>query len=148
MLRVEYERDGGTLAGISGRIDDLRPFFDGIVEDIRELSDERFRRSGPGWAPLSPEWRDRKPGGTPPGVFSGVMRRSFVQRARYSIDERGRDEVAVGSRAPHAHLFAEGRGRQPARPVLPDAERYTPRAAEALRRHLFESSGGFDGMIR
>ena len=89
----------------------LTPVWNAISDDFRELQREQFDRGGPQsrkWRRNEPRWRRRKDG-RPVGIYRGTLERSLTSRGRGHVDRRGLDTIVLGSRLPHAHLFAATR---------------------------------------
>lgn len=134
------ERLRGTLAKLREAGDDPRPAFHEVADYFtamnRQAMQTQGRSIGVRWPRLSQEYvRYRRPG--PVGVQTGALRRSLTQKgARHSTRRLNRQYVQVATRAPHAHLFANGRGGQPARPLVNIRPRDRKALAGILQRHL------------
>lgn len=103
------------LEGFDDRADNMRPAFEAVAEDFRDLERARFRTAA-GWAPVSPEWAARKATeGRPrrPLTYTGQLAESFTQRRdRYHVEQVGRDELVVKSKSPLLNLVTgANRGR-------------------------------------
>ena len=145
MANLTFRLEGGAeiTRGIRATIAnsrDLTPVWDTVVDDFRELQDQQFDRGGPPsrrWRRNDPRWRRRK-GGQPVGVYRGALQRSLTTRATGAVEQRNATNIVLGSRVPHAHLFAA------ARPILTVVNRnvtaqWADLVAEAIGAPLIES---------
>ena len=146
--------DHRPVTGLSGRLDQLDDLFAGIVADFHKVMqgvfDSGSTAGGTKWDPSSRDWisaKARLGRGRQAGVFTGLLERSLTGRtARSSVVRMGQDSLEVGTSAPHAPLFVDGRGGQPGRP-LADADWLFDRWSERLVDH-FTDDTPFDGVVR
>lgn len=130
------------LRGLGDRAQNLRPALRRIADDMRDLARDSF--DNPRWAPLTDEYAARKARdgkGTRPGVYSRTLIESLTRRgARFHGETIRPDSVTVVTRAPHAHLFDQGRGGQRARPLLTRrlVDRRSDVWLELLEQYLLE----------
>lgn len=148
-MRLAFDVDGtvelkGVLARMREAGQDPRPAFEEVADYFTDRAADAFRTQGRAigvrWPRLSRQYvRYRKAG--PVGVQTGVLRRSMTQPGARGYRRRlTRQRVEVVSTAPHAHLFAGGRGGQPARPLVNIRPPERRAVAGILQRHL--SGGG------
>jgi hypothetical protein len=126
------------LQGREDRAQQLRPAFEAVAVDFRNLEKRRFGGQA-GWAPLSPEYAKRKAaGGRPPQPLAGgALERSLtVQGAKYSVRRINRASMFVGTRNPVANLHREGTKRMPARPPVDVRPADTARWSRIFADHL------------
>ena len=136
------------------RARDVCPLLDDAVDAALDLERSVFRTAGASigapWAPLHPDTvrQKRAAGATTPGVFTGVLEASLTRRgARYSVVDRGRDRVAIGTSAPHAGVFAGASRRQPARAIEPTQRQLEDVWLPLVDAHLDGAGGVFDGVL-
>lgn len=147
-MRLRVDIDGldqleKTFDGIHDRSTHLRPAFEAIGDDFRDLMGRIFSTRGlavGGWQGLTPKYAARKRRArpnAPPGVFDGVLRRSLtVEGARYARQRIEEHAITLGTRAPHAHLFHDGRRRQRARRLIPRRDQMRQRWAPIVADHV------------
>lgn len=143
-MKLEVEPFGfaelrGVLAQVREHGEDMRPAMQQVADFFASEAAEVFRsrgRSAGGWEPLSEQYKkSRLP--RPQGVQTGALRRSMTTKgARYHRRQVARDQVVVKSVAPHAHLYADGHGKQPARPLVRITPRTRREVAGILQRYL------------
>lgn len=142
-LEVDRAELALAIAGVrdlAERADHLDPFLRYVADDMRELSQDRFRSAR--WAPVTPEYAARKARegkGRTVGRYTGGLERSLALSGdRYHRERITSDAVEVTTTNPVAHLFDGGRKRQPARDLNPrrELEARARRWADVLTRYL------------
>jgi hypothetical protein len=126
------------LQGREDRAEQLRPAFEAVAVDFRNLEKRRFSGQA-GWAPLSPEYAKRKAAGGRPArpLAGGALERSLtVQRSRFSVRRINRASMFVGTRNPVANLHNSGTKRMPKRPLVAVRSSDTARWARIFADHL------------
>lgn len=130
-MRLNIDIDGldrldDTFDGISSRTSNMRPALEAVGDDFRSVMTGVFASGGAavgGWPRLSRKYAARKARQrptAPPGVFTGVLRESLTRKgARYARQRIEQNAIVVGTKAPHAHLFRDGRRRQRPRRLIP-----------------------------
>ena len=127
-FNIEFRGQIPDLAKIDTNIQQsgiLRPALQRIAEDFRVHMRKAYKRSGtPGyrWPANSPIYiaNDRFKGGSPPGVRTGAVKRSFTTgKGRGSVEEYGPDSLRIGTSLKYANFSAAG-PRRPRRGVTVD----------------------------
>lgn len=126
MITVDVVEDLAHLDGVRDRLADITDAAGPVGDTIRgffaTVFDGAGRRTG-GWPPLSDGYLAERQL-RPVGVQSGGLLRSLIDPTHtwHEVDATT-DRIEVGTSAPHGHLFARGRGGQPARPFArPDRQ--------------------------
>ena len=129
----------GMLAQVRESGDDPRPAFHQVADYFEDQAEQVFLtrgRTAGGWKPLSAKYAKYRKA-KPRGVQTGLLRRSMTTKgARYHRRLVSKTRVEVKSVAPHAHLYADGRGGQPARRLVRITRRNRRDIAGILQRHL------------
>lgn len=148
--RVEQAFDG-----IQKRSSHMRPAFEAIGDDFRSVMSNVFSSGGAlvgGWPRLSPRYATRKARQRPgarPGVFTGILRASLTRKgARYARQRIEEHAIVLGTKAPHAHLFRDGRRRQPPRRLIPRRDALHRRWTPIIADHIAgRSTRSFTGVV-
>lgn len=105
---------------------DLRDEFKEIARDFHETVEQKqFATEGAygagGWAPLSPgyaAWKGKNYPGMPILQLTGRLMESLTGKTSDTIEEIGRQDFRLGTKAPYAIYHQKGTGRMPARPII------------------------------
>ena len=148
IIRVVADTDAAErrFELVADRGEDLRPALHAAADALRglygDVFDQRGAPAGVFWPSPTPGYRRLKLRLRPtagPGVFTGLLRTSLTRRrGRHSVQRITGDELTVGTSAPHAHLFDDGRGGQRARRLTPTRRRIIEATVPALERHLHD----------
>jgi phage gpG-like protein len=119
---------------------DLRPLWPKIEAYLRAQFAKQFATEGGAlgspWEPLDADYAAEKAAQGLKGILvqTGGLRASYLGQGRWTVSERKKDSLTVGSRHPLAHLHHHGTqgGRVPARPVL----RVTPAMRREVKRMI------------
>lgn len=139
------EQVARMLSRTTEKINDLRPFLDGVSTFLSTVAmAEQFSTEGGrtgGWAALSPRYAEDKLqrwGSQPILVASGRMRQSLTGGGAGSVSRQiGGDTLEFGTSVPYARFHQSGTSRMPQRRImdLADADRRT--IMKMLQQHLF-----------
>tara|TARA_Y100000310_G_scaffold333905_2_gene412439 strand:+ start:12902 stop:13381 length:480 start_codon:yes stop_codon:yes gene_type:complete len=158
MVSFEFTVAGETqvnrmLSRTTDKLDDLRPFLDGVADLLLAVMADQFDSGGgrsASWEPLSPRYAAQKRakwGQRPLLVASGEMRESLTQRGGRHIERRPlADVLEFGSRVPYAIYHQMGTQRMPQRKILDLVDRDRRAIMKLLQRYLFTGRSG--GRIR
>lgn len=152
MLRFTFEVDGikqidRGFERFTQDIKDLRPAFENMVRDFRQIERMQFESAGgraTGWQPLSPRYaayKARRYPGQPLMVATGDLRSSLTGHTSDTIEEIEPLQLTLGTRDPKAIFHHRGTRRGlPKRPLIeltePDKRRWT----NYIHRHLVDSA--------
>lgn len=147
-MRVHIDVEGadqleGAFDAIHSRSTHLRPAFEVIGDDFRGVMARVFSSRGAvvgGWPPPTRRYAARKSRVQPdagPGVFTGILQRSLTRKgARYARQRIEEHAIVLGTKAPHAHLFHEGRKNQRPRRLIPRRDVLQRRWAPIISHHI------------
>ncbi len=150
MVMISYETRGGEramqrLLGIAQRIEDPRPAFREVVQDMRETSERQFetrgRRSGRPWRALATATVLAKNRGVSSGrgilELTLGLRRSLTRKtARYALGRVTRKGILYGTRHPVVRFHQAGTVKMPARELLVVTKRDSERWTQVVKRHV------------
>ena len=133
-----------TLVRISENVQDARPAWEAIADDLQQAESQQFATEGGfgsgGWSPLSPRyaaWKARHYPGAPILVRTGLLRDSLTQRP-FGVEDLEKQRMAVGSDVEHGRFHQRGDGVPTRKPVeLPESTRR--QMTQRVQQHIFGS---------
>ncbi len=135
VLEVRGIKSAIRTLGILGRkFDDLREPFDEIAEDVGKTGARAFEVQGPGWAPLSPAYVQRKTMGDRILVRSGRLRDLMSSPRGYDVT-RDKRNLKIRLTDPIAIIHQTGLG-VPVRPIIRATKRDRTRWTGIVRRWM------------
>jgi phage gpG-like protein len=114
--RVAYD-----LLRFAGRTLDIRPPLLQVATDVRDITEERFERQGPGWAPLAPSTLQAKAAkGQDPRILHATqaLRESLTRLGGKHVEIVADDSLLMATQDEKARYHQEGTSRMPARKVV------------------------------
>ena len=112
-----------TLAGVSKRANDLRPWFDKVARALVVSQITNFATQGSldgGWPPLSPKyglWKAANEAGRPTMVSTGKLLASVSSKDKLVQSMTGKT-MKLGSDVNYAHFHQSGTKNMPKRKVV------------------------------
>lgn len=129
-----------SLDRFTAGVSDLRPAFEDIGIDVREILVEHFAQEGNGWAPLTPAYAAKKRrlyGDKPILRATDRMFESLTSRdAAGNITEIGEMAAAYGTNVFYARYHQTGTSRMAQRKIFSLTEENKRRIMRTLQRYL------------
>ena len=148
---IDVAGDTQVMRGFSRMADnvkDLSDAFREIVQDFHEIVEtQQFESEGRygsgGWAPLKPEYAERKEKeypGAPIMVRTGLLKESLLGQNPYAREDIKPLEMKVGTQVFYAKFHQKGTKKMSARPLIQLTQSDKTRWHKIIHRYLVEQA--------
>jgi phage gpG-like protein len=153
MVRISFVVDGQAqfdraFNRVGNRIKDLRPVFEEVGKEFKEIQAEQFASEGAkgfsgAWQPLSANYAILKQaiwGSKPILEASGRLKESLTTGHADTVEEIRKDSAAFGTTVPYATQHQRGNAskRLPKREVISFSDRQKRRLQKRIQATLLE----------